>query len=575
MQAGWIFIDSFVKYNRKELYLEHYYHQISATDMKIFLSALCCLAPLREIASAFRNCFLMMCCFIAASANAQQGNQVTTANGIVEGITLPGTGIRSFRGIPFAQPPVGELRWKEPQPVQSWSGVRKAGKFGPRAMQKPIFSDMVFRSNGVSEDCLYLNVWTPAGRADAHLPVLVYFYGGGLIAGDGSELRYDGESMATKGIVAVTVNYRLGIFGFFAHPELTKESPHHASGDYGYLDQHAALKWVKQNIAAFGGDPDKITIAGESAGSISVSVQMASPLSKALIAGAIGESGAAINPTLAPIPLAEGEKNGVAFAAKVNAASLADLRAIPAEKLLDLSSAPGMPRASATIDGYVLPKSLVDIFNAGEQAQVPLLAGWNSAEVPYTAFTKGQSPTPENYAKIVKETYGDKAAEVLKLYPGATEKEVITSATALASDRFIVFSTWKWADMHARTGRKPVYRYLFSRPRPAMANAGAATPGAPSFKGASHASEIEYALGNLKTNTVYAWTPDDYKVSRIMETYFANFISTGNPNGAGLPEWKPAKAESNAAYMNIDVNTRLEKDKLRNRYLFLDKMYTR
>ena len=518
------------------------------------------------------SCFLILNCLMATSLHAQQANQVTISNGVLEGITLPGTGVRSFRGIPFAQPPVGALRWKEPQPVQSWSGVRKADKFGPRAMQQPVFSDMVFRSDGVSEDCLYLNVWAPPGSAGAHLPVLVYFYGGGLIAGDGSELRYDGESMAAKGIVAVTVNYRLGIFGFFAHPGLTKESPHHASGNYGYLDQYAALKWVKQNIAAFGGDPDKITIGGESAGSISVSVQMASPLSKALIAGAIGESGAAINPTLAPVPLAEGEKNGVAFAAKVNAASLDDLRAIPAKRLLELASAPGMPRVSATIDGYLLPKSLVEIFNAGQQAKVPLLAGWNSAEVPYTAFTRGQAPTPENYAKMVKETYGGQAAEVLRLYPGATEKEVTASATALASDRFIVYSTWKWADMHAATGTKPVYRYLFSRPRPAMANAGAA---APLSRGASHASEIEYALGNLKTNTVYAWTPDDYKVSGIMESYFANFIATGNPNGPGLPEWKPAKAAANAAYMNIDVNTRLEKDSLRNRYLFLDKIYAK
>ncbi|HLH56727.1 MAG TPA: carboxylesterase family protein, partial [Verrucomicrobiae bacterium] len=198
-------------------------------------------------------------------------NQVATANGVLEGVFEPGSGIRSFKGIPFAQPPVGQLRWRPPVPPQNWKGVRKADMFGPRAMQRPIFGDMAFRSDGVSEDCLYLNVWTPAKSAREHLPVLVYFYGGGFAAGDGSEGRYDGESLARRGIVTVTVNYRLNVFGFFAHPELTKESPHHASGNYGLMDQSAALAWVKKNIAAFGGDPRQVTIAGESAGSISVS----------------------------------------------------------------------------------------------------------------------------------------------------------------------------------------------------------------------------------------------------------------------------------------------------------------
>src|SRR5205807_1266214 len=219
---------------------------------------------------------------------------------------------------PFAAPPVGDLRWKPPQPVTRWEGVRKADRFSPRAMQPPIFGDMVFRSNGMSEDCLYLNVWTPAKSSKERLPVLVYFYGGGFVAGDGSEARYQGDSMAHKGIVALTVNYRLGVFGLLAHPELTKESPRHASGNYSLLDQTAALRWVQQNIAAFGGDPKKVTIAGESAGSVSVSAQMASPLSKDLIAGAIGESGSIIG-TLSAVPLAEGEQNGLRFATNVGA----------------------------------------------------------------------------------------------------------------------------------------------------------------------------------------------------------------------------------------------------------------
>ena len=257
--------------------------------------------------------FLLVVLLTAVSGNCFAQDTVKTANGVVEGTA--DNGVRTFKGLPFAAPPVGQLRWQPPQPVKNWAGTRKADQFGPRCMQRPIFSDMVFRSNGVSEDCLYLNVWTTAKSSKDKLPVLVYFYGGGFAAGDGSEPRYEGASMARKGIVAVTVNYRLSVFGFFAHPELTKESPHHASGNYGLMDQSAALRWVKQNIAAFGGDPKRVTIAGESAGSVSVSAQMASPLSKDLIAGAIGESGSLLG-TLPAMPLDEAEKSGVTFAAK-------------------------------------------------------------------------------------------------------------------------------------------------------------------------------------------------------------------------------------------------------------------
>jgi len=237
-------------------------------------------------------------------------DRVKAASGVVEGAGRQPSGVRVFKGVPFAQPPAGDLRWKPPQPVKNWDGVRQAVKFGPRCMQAPVFGDMNFRSDGMSEDCLYLNVWTPAKSDKERLPVLVYFYGGGFVAGSGDEPRYDGEGMAAKGIVAVTVNYRLGVFGFLAHPELTKESPHHASGDYGLLDQAAALRWVSQNIAAFGGDPKRVTIAGESAGSASVSAQMSSPLSKDLVAGAIGESGSVLS-TMSAVPLAQAEQEGV------------------------------------------------------------------------------------------------------------------------------------------------------------------------------------------------------------------------------------------------------------------------
>ena len=291
----------------------------------------------------------------------------TISQGKLAGALDETTGVHSFKGIPFAAPPVGDLRWKAPQPAPSWTGTRKAVQFGPRAMQLNVFGDMNFRSNGMSEDCLYLNVWTPDPSADAKLPVLVYFFGGGFIAGDGSEPRYDGEQMARKGIVTVTVNYRLGIFGWLAHPELSAESPHHSSGNYGFLDQHAAIQWVRDNIAAFGGDPDRVTIAGESAGSASVNAQMVSPLSKDLIAGAIGASGGIS--VLRSRMLDEVEQMWVAFAKKIGAQSLAELRAIPAEKLLNLTEGMEPRQFPSTIDGYFFPKPPVKILAAGEEAQ--------------------------------------------------------------------------------------------------------------------------------------------------------------------------------------------------------------
>jgi para-nitrobenzyl esterase len=454
--------------------------------------------------------------------------------------------------------------------VQNWSGVRNAKQFGPRCVQPSVFSDMVFRSNGMSEDCLYLNVWTPVSSPNDRLPVLVYFYGGGFVAGDGSEPRYDGENMAKKGIVTLTVNYRLGVWGFLAHPELTKESPHHASGNYALLDQNAALKWVKQNIAAFGGDPRKVTIAGESAGSLSVSAQMASPLSKDLIAGAIGESGALIAPTLAPVALADGEKVGAEFATGLGAASIAALRALPTEKIQEAASKLPIARFAATVDGWFLPKLPVEIFAAGQQAHVPLLVGWNSAESSSRAILAQAEPTPDNYAAAVKKLYGERGDEVLKLYPASTRDEVLRAATDLASDRFIAYSTWKWFDLHSRTGGKPVYRYYYTRPRPAPVSGGSGAPA----QGAAHSAEIEYAMGNLATNKVFAWSPDDYKVSEAMQGYFANFVKTGTPNGPGLPNW-PAAGESGAQFMRIDVDPRVERDQTRARYLFLDADYTK
>ncbi|MCB0116141.1 MAG: carboxylesterase family protein, partial [Caldilineaceae bacterium] len=492
----------------------------------------------------------------------------------------------SFKGIPFAAPPIGDLRWRAPQPVTPWDGVREAVRFGPRAMQLPVFGDMNFRSDGMSEDCLYLNVWTPDPSPTAKLPVLVYFYGGGFIAGDGSEPRYDGEQMARKGIVALTVNYRLNIFGFFAHPELSAESPQNASGNYGFLDQTAALKWVRDNIAAFGGDPARVTIAGESAGSMSVHAQMVSPLSKDLIAGAIGSSGGL--DALPPRPLAEVERTWQSFAEKVGAPSLAELRALPADKLLKATAGMGAHEFPSTIDGYFFPKSPSAMLTAGEQARVPLMIGWNSEEMNYAALLGERKPTPENYAAAVKKLYGDQADEVLRLYPGETAELVEQSATELAGDRFLVHSTWTWADEHRKTGC-PVYRYYYAHPRPPMvpemgdAVAGLAggvirDPDAaeanvmPPAKGAVHSADIEYAMGNLATNLVYAWAREDEQISELMQGYYANFAKTGDPNGPGLPTWPRADQGDEMQYMVWDVEPHVLVDQHRARYVFLEQM---
>ncbi len=499
----------------------------------------------------------------AMPADAPVAGPVRLEQGSLAGAVLA-SGVRAFRGIPYAAPPVGPLRWTAPQPPRAWKGVRTATKFGPQCMQLPIFGDMVFRSDGMSEDCLYLNVWAPpAGR---RLPVLLYVYGGGFVGGDGSELRYDGESLARRGIVVVTMNYRLGVFGFLSLPELTRESPHHASGNYGLLDQVAALEWVRRNIAAFGGDPRRITIGGESAGSISVCALMASPLSRGLIAGAIGESGGMIHPTFAPVPLDSAERRGETFARSGGATSLEALRALPAESLLKASS---RFRVVAAVDGWFLPQSPAEIFAAGRAARVPLLAGWNSQEGFWRDLLGAREPTPQSWAAVVDSLYGTDSTEALRLFPGTTPQQVMESGTLLAGARWIAYSTWKWADLQGRTGGRPVYRYLFVHPRPAT-RAPAAAPPPP---GAVHSAEIEYALGNLATNEVYAWTPQDDSASAAMEAFFAAFVKTGNPNGAGLPRWPAAFAGDSVRVMILDASPHAEASAHEDAFRFLGRFY--
>lgn len=532
--------------------------------------------------------FFLALALIPFSLHSQLLNSIEVKtelkNGTIAGLFDTKTNIKKYLGIPFAKPPVGELRWKAPQPMDNWKGVKETKKFGPRAVQAPIFGDMDFKSDGMSEDCLYLNVWTPATRNQKNLPVLVYFYGGGFSAGDGSEPRYNGEAMAQQGIVVVTVNYRLNVFGFLAHPDLSGETAHKGSGNYGLMDQYASLQWVKDNIAAFGGDPNRVTIAGESAGSISVSYQMASPLSKNLIAGAIGESGAGINPTLAPSKISDAEKIGSDFVTKAGFKSIAEMRKLSTAEVYEIFLESKLFGFPVTIDGYFLPKTLPEIFESGEQAMVPLLAGWNSAEIPGMAFMQSQPYTSEAFISKVKQTYPEHSDEVLAVHPHSNPKEVERSATDLAADRFIAYSTWKWLDLHVQNSDQPVYRYLYSKLRPPLKDAnlspglaGGTVEGGPEMPepiGAPHACEIEYAMGNLPLVTVFDWSSEDYIVSKTFMSFFANFIKNGDPNGENLPQWTPIKAnDSNPPVMDINTESKLFKATDTPRYQFHDRFY--
>ena len=521
--------------------------------------------------------------FLSLGANAQSQPQVKTNDGVLEGIDE--SGIKVFKGVPFAAPPVGEFRWKAPQPVQKWDGVRKADEFGPNPMQENVFGDMNFGTSKMSEDCLYLNIWTPAKTMDEKLPVFIYFNGGGLMAGSGSEPRYAGLSLARRGIVAITANYREGIFGYFAHPQLSKETSYKGSGNYGFMDQAAAIKWVKDNIAAFGGDPDHITIMGESAGSMSVSALMASPLSRGLIAQAMGSSGSVLGLRKVST-LAEAEKEGVEMAKKMGCKSLKDLRALSSEQLMKLAGVKSVPIYN--VDGYFFTEQPEQTYAKGEQAQVPCLIGNNSTEMVPAFIMRGKPATIENLKPVVEETFKVSADKLLPLYGINTDADIMNMpGYQLAGDMFIVYSTWKWMNMQQQTSSKPVYRYIYCHPRPDMVLkdkvAGLAggvqdkkdgAPVQPKIPGAIHSADIEYEMGTLATNNVFAWTADDYAISDIFESYYANFIKTGNPNGLGLPEWTPINGQAVAPVMQIDTKTYLKADPtMEKRYQMIDAAY--
>lgn len=516
--------------------------------------------------------WLMGMALVLAGVNVGAA-QVRTQAGLVEGITTSGSPVRVFRGIPFAAPPVGELRWQAPRPVSPWQGVRKATGFGARCMQAPVFSDMIFRDQA-SEDCLYLNVWTPATSDTARLPVMVWIYGGGFQAGSASEPRQDGERLARKGVVVVSFNYRLGVFGFLSHPELTKESPQRASGNYGLLDQVAALQWVRQNVAAFGGDPANVTIFGESAGSFSVSALMASPLARGLFHRAIGESGAfftAGSQTLAAAPLAVSEQTGAKFAAELGAGSLAALRSKSAEELLKGASGGPMLRFAPNVDGYVLPRDVYRIFLKGAQNRVALLAGWNADEVRAGVVLGDQKPTPQSFADQARARFGEHADALLKAYPASTDEEALESAAALAGDLFIGYATWKWIEMHAATGQSPVYRYSFDRKIPLAPDTKVnGKPATAKDIGARHAGEIEYVFGTLDSVPNVTWQPEDRALSNLMMSYWSNFARSGDPNDPGMPKWPRHDRTGGYQVMHLSDTSKAAPDTRRPRYEVLD-----
>jgi para-nitrobenzyl esterase len=504
---------------------------------------------------------------ILSAASVFAASPVHIANGLVEGTTSPDSKIHIYKGIPFAAPPVGDLRWRPPQPPANWDGDRQATEFGSRCMQGRIYSDMVFRDKGPSEDCLYLNVWTPASDATAKLPVMVWIYGGGFAAGASSEPRQDGEHLAKKGVVVVSFNYRLGVFGFFAHPELAKESERNVAGNYGLLDQVAALQWVQKNVAAFGGDPMNVTIFGESAGSFSVSALMASPLTNGLFERAIGESGAFFSRTLSAKTLSQSEAADTEFARSIGAPSLAALRAKPASELLQAAlNQKNVIRFAPNIDGYFLPEDVYSIYASGKQRHVSLLAGWNADEGSYLTIFGKEAPTLENYVARVHALYGDKADAILKAYSASNDEQAKRAAGDLASDEFIGYSTWKWIEMQTATGASPVYRYRFEQAPPA-------DPSDPksATRGAYHSSEIEFVFQNLASKHL-PWRPQDEKVSDLMSTYWSNFAKTGDPNGAGLPHWPTYQKDDGYQLMHLNTEAQASHDKQRARYELLDSL---
>ncbi|WP_207421355.1 carboxylesterase/lipase family protein [Desertivirga brevis] len=485
----------------------------------------------------------ILCVTVACSIDLLA--QVKVDGGMVQGTKE--NGLEVFKGIPFAAPPVNELRWKAPQPVVKWDGVKQATKFAPSPYQagNP--------PAGKSEDCLYLNVWTPAKSPKEKLPVLVWIYGGGFSFGSTAEPVCTGEHLATKGVVVVSIAYRVGKLGFLAHPELSAENPDKVSGNYGLLDQIAGLKWVKNNIAAFGGDPQKVTIFGESAGGISVSMLCASPLAKGLFQRAISQSGGSFGPTRPTTypgenmkTLQQAELNGKEFIQKAGVSSIAALRKLKVE---ELPMEPGMGGAWPIIDGHVIPDNQYQLYKEGRYNDVAVLIGYNSDE----GASFSREKTPEEYIANVKQRYGKFADTLLKAYPPG-ETSVARTARDLMRDAAFGWHTWTWARLQSQTGKSNVYLYYFDQ-HPDFPK------DSPRYGfGSPHGQEIPYVFMTLNKNNPQT-TEADIKLSETISSYWTNFAKYGNPNASGLPQWPVfRKGKQELMYLDADPHQALVPD---------------
>jgi len=481
---------------------------------------------------------------------------IRTQQGKVHGKIINEGKVRAWLGLPFAAPPLGDLRWKAPQLPASWKGKRDATAYGAHCAQNHVFEDMIFQDNGGSENCLFLNVYAPAtARPKSKLPVMVWIHGGGYSGGSANEPRHNGDFLPTKGVVLVTINYRLGVFGFLVTDDLLKEG-NGIAGNWALLDMIAALQWVQDNVARFGGDPNNVTIFGESAGSFAVSTLMASPMAQGLFQKAIGESGAALGAGLGGETAAERAPAGSKWMASLGVTSLAGLRALSTDDLLKSTSKPGMAHFSTVIDGKVLTQPVADTYAAGKQAHVPLLAGWNRDE---GGGDDAKSVTAASWKQKAATLFGDRSAEFLSLYPGDDDAQAQRSSIDFNGDRFIAFGTWKWLEAQVKTGESPVYRYHFELAAPTSKF----HPGSWAF----HSDDIEYVFGTLDTRPGAVWRDEDRKLSELMMDYWTNFARTGDPNGPGLPEWP--RYDKTGAVMHLDRETHASPDTTRARYEFL------
>ena len=475
-----------------------------------------------------------------SAALPTHGPKAWTESGAISGVHENGLSV--YKGVPFAAPPTGDLRWRAPARVAPWTGVRKAEAFAPACMQTGV-SMPGETPPAVSEDCLYLNIWTPAKQAREHLPVIVWIYGGGYINGSASMPLYWGDRLAEKGLIVVSIAYRLGPLGFLALPELTRESPQRSSGNYGLMDQIAALEWVKRNISAFGGDPTCVTIAGQSSGSISVSILMSSPLAKGLFQRAIGESGGLFEPLqLAPkYLLANAERDGEKYAASLGATRLKELRALPATQLT--GNAGGI--VHPVIEPYVLPLSPYEAFNSGQQNDVPLLLGSNAEEARSLVDVTGVKAA--TFDTDLEHSFGGLPPPLVAAYPHATDAEARQARLDLERDLRFGWDMWAWARLQAGTGKSPVYYYWFRQQPPFPA--GSVYEG----WGASHFAELWYVFDHLDQSP-WNWTTADRKLAEEMSSYWVNFARSGDPNGPGLPPWPAfANAESKVQYLGDPI----------------------